>query len=500
MNKNDLGRLSRIETRINNIAKEYSLLTTEIDFEIVPARRMLEAMSYWFPVNFSHWVFGRDFDKNRTIYEYTGQGIPYEQVWNFEKPRALLVKENPFVLNVLTIAHVYGHVDFFLGSAYLQRGRAFSDIAEEARNSTERFHRYGSRYGHIAVEEVIDASMSIQWQEPADPFLDEPDDEEARKYLIEKIRKRLSDATSLYGNQKNIDTKKDIISLEEKLKQLEYRTPPEPVYDLLKYLIAHAPYLNKWERDVLGVVRNQARALSPNRRTKILNEGWATFWHARIMRRLFQEGLLTPSEHGVFVDYHAKVTQASKIRLNEYHVGSALFENIQRRWDMGCFGSEYNACVDPIARANWDTKVGKGTEKIFSVRASYTDRMAIEDLFSDEFIHEQELYLYGIHIDKKTNEEIVYIVEKCPGIIRSVLKEQRVLYGIEPIAVVDGNYRGKGFLFLRHDYHGVQLNELYTRGTLEHIYRLWKRPVYLETRAQNKKIVYVFDGKQHKTI
>lgn len=142
MNNEELTRPRDIETRIKEIARDMKLITTDTMFEVVPAQRVLEGMSYHFPTNFSHWSFGRDYERNRTIYEHTGHGIPYEQVWNFDIPKAFLVETSPFALQVLTIAHVYGHVDFFFANKNSQRGRSFADIADEARNAAGRFQDY----------------------------------------------------------------------------------------------------------------------------------------------------------------------------------------------------------------------------------------------------------------------------------------------------------------------------------------------------------------------
>mgnify|MGYP001578885220 FL=1 len=164
MKKQELARLAKMEEQILRIAEEEGLNIGEkgIIFEVVPPRRMIEGMAYMFPVNFSHWSFGRDFDQYRTIYEHSGGGIPYEQVWNFEMPKALLVDTNPFALNVLGMAHVVYHVDFFRRNAYTSHGRSFSDIAEEARFAAERFRRYESRYGKDKVEAILDAGMSLR--------------------------------------------------------------------------------------------------------------------------------------------------------------------------------------------------------------------------------------------------------------------------------------------------------------------------------------------------
>src|SRR3989344_8638725 len=170
LTQGELLRMNAIERRIKEIAEEFGLSTTDIDFEVVSARRMIEAMAYHFPTNISHWSYGRDYDRIRTIYEHTGGGIPYEVVWNFERPRAYLVANNPFALNVLTIAHVFGHVDFFLRNKYLQHGRSFADIAEEARHAAVKFRAYEDSYGKDAVEKIIDAGMSLQWHQNLDPF------------------------------------------------------------------------------------------------------------------------------------------------------------------------------------------------------------------------------------------------------------------------------------------------------------------------------------------
>ena len=173
MNPEELQRLQKIEVRIREMAEDMGLLTTETDFEVVPAQRVLEGMSYHFPTNFSHWSFGRDYERNRTIYEHTGQGIPYEQVWNFDTPKAFLVETSPFTLQVLTIAHVYGHVDFFMANKNCQRARSFADIAGEARNSVDRFQEYVDKYGVDEIEPIMDSRMAIQWDQDPDPIAEE---------------------------------------------------------------------------------------------------------------------------------------------------------------------------------------------------------------------------------------------------------------------------------------------------------------------------------------
>ena len=313
MNAQELKRLEQCEKRILEIAHEEGLLTTDILFELVSSQRMIEAMAYHFPTNFSHWSFGRDFERQRTIYDHTGAGIPYEVVWNFENPRAFLVETNPFALNVLVICHVVGHVDFFLGNSFLKKGRDIADIAYEARSARERFEGYERKYGTERYERVVEAAMSLQQLQDPDPFVEDVDEEEIRERLIQEARARFEPTKGLAAHVQKSLSEEEIKALEEELHEIQLRTPPIPTYDVLGYIIRHSPKpLRGWEEDIVSVIRKQAQFLAMNGRTKLLNEGWATYWHVRIMRQLFEEGLLTDKEHGVFNKYNSGLLRENK--------------------------------------------------------------------------------------------------------------------------------------------------------------------------------------------
>src|SRR3989344_3323320 len=186
----------------------------------------MEGMAYKFPNNFSHWTHGRDFESIRTVYEHTGGGIPYEQIWNFNKPRAFLVETNPFALNATIIPHCFGHVDYFLGNKYLQHSRSYSDIAQEARDAAKRFAKYEEKYGS-EVERLIDAGMSIMWHQDPDPLFKEPDEEEIRERLFELERAKLETYNDVASKFKNPDTKAQIEEIEKNLDKLLTKTPPQ---------------------------------------------------------------------------------------------------------------------------------------------------------------------------------------------------------------------------------------------------------------------------------
>ncbi|PIR69681.1 MAG: hypothetical protein COU47_01140 [Candidatus Niyogibacteria bacterium CG10_big_fil_rev_8_21_14_0_10_46_36] len=492
MTQKEIDRLKRVEERIIEIAQEEGLQTTDTIFEVVPADRVLEGMSFHFPTNFSYWQFGRDYEKNRTIYEHTGQGIPYEQVWNFETPKALIAETNPFALKVLTIAHVMGHVDFFLANKYLQHARSVADIATEARRAARRFQTYESIYGQHAVENIMDAAEAIQWHQSPNLFANEENEKEIREYLVKLKQEQLQwkiDNPSTYAHH---ITAEDIQIYRREIEDLQDKTPPQPAYDLLSYIIRHASgkTLKPWMKDVLSVMRNQARHLAPNARTKTLNEGWASFWHYRIMHRLFKENVLDDKDFSVFNHYHAAVVRKSKYQMNWYSIGLALFEDIKYRWDTGRFGEEYEKCEDPYKKAKWFKDAKLGMEKIFEVRELCNDYLAIDEFFTNEFIRGNELYIYQERYDDETDTIVDEIVEDNPAIIRIILKNSLSKFIAPLIYVKDGNYKDTGDLLLVHHFKGYPFEALqyleltpqsWRNKTMERIFRLWGRPVHLDT-------------------
>ena len=173
----------------------------------------------------------------------------------------------------------------------------------------------------------------------------------------------------------------------------------------------------------------------------MLNEGWATYWHRHIMYQLFQDGLLDQEDHDIFSQYHAAVIAFTPRALNWYRVGLGLFEYVKDRWDKGRFGEDYENCDDASKLANWNTKAQKGQEKIFEIRSNYSDRMAIENFFTDEFIHHQKLYIYEQMINKTTGEVIDVVALDDPQYIRDYLKMGATHYFIP---IIRKRTRGMG--------------------------------------------------------
>lgn len=281
----------------------------------------------------------------------------------------------------------------------------------------------------------------------------------------------------------------------------EYRrkTPPEPDRDVLLYLINHSPKpLNEWEKDILSVIRDQSRYFMPQRRTKIMNEGWAAYWHIQVMEKLFRDGLLTEGDHGYFNYYNARVLAANPNTLNPYLLGLKIYEDIEDRWNKGRFGKEWEECHDPERKKNWDLRLGQGRAKILDVRRSYSDRFFIEQFLTEELVNQLNLYLYE---GRPEADEVKYVVtERDWRKVRDLLVKYLSTYEIPLILVEDGDYRRKRELYLKHAYDGIELDPEYREKTMQHVYYLWDRPVHLETIVDGEKVVFTYDGYRHTRI
>jgi stage V sporulation protein R len=224
--------------------------------------------------------------------------------------------------------------------------------------------------------------------------------------------------------------------------------------------------------------------------TKIMNEGWASYWHSQIMT----QKALTDSEVVSFADHHAGVVATSPGRLNPYKLGLELLRHIEERWDKGKFGKEYEECDDIKAKRNWNQQLGLGRQKLFEVRKLYNDVTFIDEFLTPEFAVEQKLFTYRYN----RNHDVYEIASREFKAIKEKLLFQLTNFGQPFIYVEDGNYNNRGELYLRHRHEGVDLKQDYARDTLRNIQRIWTRPINLETVVEDKKVLIVFDGSEFK--
>ena len=444
-----------------------------------------------FPTRYPHWRFGMDYERLSKSYTY-GLSKIYEMVINNDPCYAYLMQSNPLADQKLVMAHVYAHSDFFKTNCYF--GHTSRKAIDEMANHGARIRGYAERQGHDRVESFLDCCLSIEnmidihstgirRQEEArkESQLTEEEDETLK---VERIRSK--DYMDRFVNPKEfLDAKRKEL---EDQKNKKKRIPEEPTRDLLQFLIDHAP-LEKWQRDVLSIVREEAYYFAPQGMTKIMNEGWATYWHSRMMT----ERLATDQEIVDYADHHSGTVAMGPGQVNPYKIGLELYRDIEERWNKGQHGPEWDRCDDYEQRRNWDTKANAGREKIFEVRRIHNDVTFIDAFFTKEFCEQHGLFAF--RYNRKTG--IYEISSREFADVKHQLLASLTNAGQPFIYVVDANHANRGELFLRHRYEGVELKLDFARDTLRNVHAIWNRPVYLETVVGGKGRLMSFDGSEH---
>jgi stage V sporulation protein R len=278
---------------------------------------------------------------------------------------------------------------------------------------------------------------------------------------------------------------------EHEREQDQRRFPAQPQRDVLYFLLTNAP-LKTWQADVIAIMREESYYFLPQRQTKIMNEGWAAYWHSKIMT---ESGVLEPAEVVDYADHHSGTMAVSPDRLNPYKLGAELFRNIEERWNKGRFGKEWDECTDMAVRRTWDKQIGLGREKIFEVRKVYNDLGFIDTFLTKDFVVEAKLFAFE---EEEENGESVYaITSREFDEVKRALLTQLTNGGRPIILVEDGNFRNRSELFLRHQYEGVELDLDYAQATLVNLQRLWTRPVHIATVRDDESVLLSFDGKGH---
>ncbi len=496
-NTNLPPHLRVLKDEIEGYARDYGLDFYETIFEVVDADDLNEIAAYGgFPTRYPHWSFGMQYEELKKGYEY-GLSKIYEMVINNDPCYAYLMRCNHTVDQKLVMAHVYGHCDFFKNNAYF--GHTTRKMMDEIANHAARIRHYVERFGEDEVEAFMDRCMSIddlidihsvaikrrddhsKYDFSPQATGDDPAEENAAPRF--KAKSYMADYINPRGALKAEDEESKRANSARAA-----RFPEHPEKDVLLFLIENAPMKN-WQRDMLSIIRDEAYYFYPQAQTKILNEGWASFWHSTIMT----QKVLDPSEVIDYADHHSGTMATSSRRLNPYKVGIELLRDVERRWNMGQFGTEWENCTDMEEKRRWNKKLGLGRQKIFEVRKIHSDITFIDTFLTPEFCKEYNLFSFNYQEPTQN-----YVIES-----REFQKvKQRLLFSLtnfgKPwIYVLDGNHRNRGELLLRHEHHGVDLKVDEARDVLTNLQYIWSRPVHLETISDGQPTVLSFDGTEH---
>jgi stage V sporulation protein R len=488
------AHLAEIQTRVEGYARDYGLDFFPTIFELVDADQLNAVAAYGgFPTRYPHWRFGMEYEQLSKGYHYGLQKI-YELVINNNPCYAYLMRSNGLVDQKLVMAHVYGHCDFFKNNYWFsQTNRKMMD---EMANHGNRIRRYMDRFGQEEVEMFIDACLSVEdLIDIHSPFVKRSSERD--RYAFDRAHDDV-DAPPRPGRFASKDYMESFINPPAALaaeaqrlqqeQQREARFPAEPMRDVMLFLLEHAP-LKAWQLDVLSIIRDEAYYFAPQAQTKIMNEGWASYWHSTIMTR---QGL-EAADVVCYCDHHSGTLASSPTKLNPYKLGIELFRDIEERWNKGRFGKEYDECDDLVRKRDWDTGANLGRQKIFEVRKIHNDLTFIDEFLTLDFCRQYKLFSFGYNASSDAYE----IESREFPKIKQQLLFNLTNVGRPMIMVRDGNYRNRGELFLQHQFNGVELKSNYALDTLVSLQKLWGRPVHIHTVFENTPTLLSFDGSEH---
>jgi stage V sporulation protein R len=474
MDQTDRAELEKWIEIIWETAHAMGLEPYPTHFELVPDHVVYELGAYGLPARFSHWTFGRDYHRQKTSYEY-GMSKIYEIVFNTDPTQAFLLDSNSMLSHKLVVAHVFGHSDFFRRNSYFQH--TDRGMIDKVRLHASRLADYEREHGPETVERFLDAVLSIEEHfDPAAPSYRVKSPEEYERDRL-KPGGRVTEYDDLW---KMGDASGEPDPVKPR------KIPPEPEKDLLRFIRDYAPEMEDWQRDVVDIVREEMLYFLPQMRTKIMNEGWASLWHERILTELD----LTPEEHWEFRRLHSGVlSPGSKMSINPYYVGYQMLKDIERRW---------NGERDPDdPEEDWRGEApprphGEGLKKLFEVVEDESDVSFLRKYLTQKLVRDLDMYTYKL---EEVDGELMWVVQDTDWRrVRDMMVDSMTNFGVPIVTVEDGDYNRRRELFMRHHYDGKPLDTDYTARTLRNIQFLWGRPVHLATVVDEDEVLLTYDG------
>jgi len=464
--------IRRYDQSIAQIAADFGLDTYPNQIEIITAEQMLDAhASSGLPLGYNHWSYGKHFLASERGYQRGLMGLAYEIVINSNPCIAYLMEENTMPMQALTIAHAcYGHNSFFKGN-YLFRtwtnADAIVDYLLFAKNYVAECEQ---RYGEQEVELLLDSCHALQnygvdrYRRPKKLSINE---EQARQAEREKyLEAQVNDLWRTLPTHRA-----RALATADDVPEPDPQFPPEPEENLLYFIEKNAPKLQPWQREIVRIVRKIAQYFYPQRQTKVMNEGWATFWHYTILHKLYDEKLVNDAFMLELLQAHTNVIYQPPFNspyysgLNPYTLGFLMFQDIRRicespeeedyRWAPEIAGSDWQKTLD------------------FAMR-NFKDESFLLQFLSPRVI--RELKLFSVLDDDRDAKLRVTAIHDDDGYrkIRELLAGQYDLSNIEPnIQVTNVDVGGDRSLTLRHLQSNRRPLGPNYEEMLRHVVRLW---------------------------
>ncbi len=467
--------LDKYDKEIARIAEGYKLDTYPNQIEVIRSEQMLDAYaSTGMPLMYSHWSYGKHFLSNQANYQRGQMGLAYEIVINSNPCISYLMEENTMTMQALVIAHAcYGHNSFFKGNYLFKTWTDADSIIDYLLFAKRYISECEERYGIDAVEDLLDACHALQSQ-GVNRY------KRPRPLSAEEEKNRQKDR-EIYIQQTLNDIWSTIPKTFREEKTQEKRFPEHPEENILYFIEKHSPLLETWQREIIRIVRKLGQYFYPQKQTKVMNEGWATFWHYNIMNDLYNEGLITEGAIMEFLKSHTNVVfqpgydSQYYSGINPYALGFAMFQDI-RRICQNPTEEDRQWFPDFAGCDNW-------LEIVHYAMENFKDESFILQYLSPKVM--RDLRLFSITDDDNNPYLEVGAIHNDPGYrqLRETLAAQYNLGNIEPnIQVYDVDVKGDRSMLLRHFMHNRQpLDQRSTQNVVKHVQSLWGFDVKLES-------------------
>ncbi|TAL63515.1 MAG: SpoVR family protein [Legionella sp.] len=473
------------DREIARIAKDFKLDTYPNQIEIITAEQMMDAYaSVGMPIGYNHWSFGKHFVGVEKNYKRGHMGLAYELVINSNPCISYLMEENTMAMQALVIAHAcYGHNSFFKNNYLFKMWTSADAIIDYLVFAKKYIGDCELRHGIDAVESLLDSCHALmnygvdRYKHPTPLSIQE-----------EKIRQQNREVYL----QSQVNDLWRTIPLNKQAEAAGKKThfPTEPQENILYFIEKNAPLLEPWQREIVRIVRKLAQYFYPQGQTKVMNEGWACFWHYTLLHALYDEGLVTDEFMLEVLQSHTNVIMQVPYNspyfngINPYTLGYHMMQDIKRMCENPT--EEDKAWFPYLVNTDWLSTLDLAMR-------NYKDESFIAQYLSPKLI--RDLKLFYIVDDDRSPELYVHAIHNEQGYqnIREALSKQYNLGYLEPdIQVHSVDIQGDRSLTLRYSQHNrVPLGNT-TESVLKHVYNLWKFPVVLEAMDSDNKITAEF--------
>ena len=474
--------LQRYDEEIARVAKGFQLDTYPNQLEIITAEQMMDSYaSVGMPIGYHHWSFGKHFVTVEKNYQRGQMGLAYELVINSNPCIAYLMEENTMAMQALVIAHAcYGHNSFFKNNYLFKMWTSADAIIDYLVFARHYISECEERYGIDDVETLLDACHALM-----NYGVDRYKHPTALSIQEEKIRQQNREVylqTQVNELWRTLPQTKMTDHLEEKT-----RFPEEPQENILYFIEKNAPLLKPWEREVVRIVRKIAQYFYPQGQTKVMNEGWACFWHYTLLHALYDEGKLTDEFMLEILQTHTNVIYQPPYNspyfngINPYTLGYHMMQDIKRISENPT--DEDRHWFPHLAHGDWLTNMHEAMR-------NFKDESFIAQYLSPHVI--RSLKLFDV-VDDDTNPDIrVAAIHDEQGYqrIREGLSSQYNLANIDlDIQVFSVDREGDRTLTLHYTQHDRAPLAKTTAEVLKQVHHLWKFPVILKTIDPNGNIM-----------